>query len=560
MTQWWRNAVVYQVYLRSFADGDGDGTGDLAGLVDRLTYLADLGVDAIWINPWYPSPLRDGGYDVADYRDINPLFGTLADAETVIEHAHGLGLKVIADMVPNHTSDQHAWFQAALAGSPGGPERARYWFRDGRGPDGEEPPNDWRSIFGGSAWTRVTESDGRAGQWYLHLFDTSQPDLNWTNPAVVEEFEDILRFWFDRGIDGFRIDVAHGMAKDPTLPDLGETHQPLLGGTQLTVHPHWDRPEVHDIYRRWRSVADGYDPPRMFVGEVWLDDPAKLPPYLRPDELHAAFAFELADPDWDVDGFRRAIDNERAAAAEVDAPVTWVLSNHDLPRQVSRLGRTPRPRGRSASDRYDFSGLDLDLGRTRARAAALLALGLPGSAYLYQGEELGLEEVTDIPDHLRDDPVFHRTAGQEIGRDGCRVPLPWTATGPSLGFGPGPAWLPQPRHWSSLAVSVQQDDPDSMLTLYRRALSLRHREPALTGTGFAWRASPSGTLEFLRPGTDDRAVAVLVNFSAESMPLPAGDLLVSSGPVHDDELPPNTAAWVALSAPAAPADPLSARR
>jgi len=535
--------VVYQVYIRSFADGDADGTGDLAGLRSRLPYLAWLGVDAIWVNPWYPSPLRDGGYDVADYRDIHPLFGTLDEAEAMIAEAHALGLRVIADIVPNHTSSEHAWFTAALAAPAGSPQRARYWFRDGQGPDGSLPPNNWRSTFGGQAWTRVTEPDGRPGQWYLHLFDESQPDLNWSNPEVVAEFLDVLRFWFDRGVDGFRIDVGHGLVKDPALPDLGIDAEGLLLEPAPQDHPHWDRPGVHEIYRGWRALADSYPEPRMYVGEVWVDDPARLTLYLRPDELHTSFAFELVDPDWDAVGLRSAIESAAASAADVGAPVTWVLSNHDIPRHVSRFGRPPRQRERWSADRYDFTGLDVELGRTRARAAALLTLGLPGSTYLYQGEELGLEEVTDIPDALRDDPVFHRSGGAQVGRDGCRVPLPWEPAGESLGFGPDGAWLPQPASWSLLSVAVQQDDPDSMLSLYRRALAIRHREPALLSGPMTWLHSPRDVLRFVRESPDGDIV-VIVNLSQRLVVLPVGEVLLGSGDLVDGSLPPDVAAWV----------------
>jgi alpha-glucosidase len=546
VTQWWRDAVVYQVYIRSFADGNADGTGDLTGLRSRLPYLADLGVDAIWVNPWYPSPLADGGYDVADYRDINPMFGTLEQAEHMIAEAHALGLKVLADVVPNHTSSEHAWFAAALASPPGSPERARYWFRDGRGSDGTLPPNDWRSTFGGTAWTRVDEADGSAGQWYLHLFDASQPDLNWSNAEVVEEFHDILRFWFDRGVDGFRIDVAHGMAKDPELPDLGSDDERLMAAPDRVRHPHWDRDEVHEIYRGWRAVADSYADPRVFVGEVWLDDPARLALYLRPDELHTSFAFELTDPDWDAAGLRAGIETGLAAARAADAPATWVLSNHDIPRHVSRYGRPAKDRERFGPSKYDFEGLDLDLGRRRARAAALLSLGLPGSVYLYQGEELGLEEVTDIPDALRDDPVFFRSEHGEVGRDGCRVPLPWEPTGDSLGFGDNGAWLPQPPEWSARAASVQRDDPASMLTLYRTALAARRREPALRAPGMTWVDSPVDVLRFRRSSADGATVEVVVNLSATPVALPPGEVLVSSGPVGET-LGTDDAAWVLLS-------------
>jgi alpha-glucosidase len=546
MTGWWRDAVVYQVYIRSFADGNGDGTGDLDGLRSRLPYLADLGVDAVWVNPWYPSPLADGGYDVADYRDINPMFGTLEQAEQMIAEAHALGLKVLADVVPNHTSSEHAWFGAALASPPGSPERARYWFRDGRGPEGDLPPNDWRSTFGGTAWTRVDEADGSAGQWYLHLFDTSQPDLNWSNTDVVEEFHDILRFWFDRGVDGFRIDVAHGMTKDPDLPDLGIADDSLMAAPDRVRHPHWDRDDVHEIYRGWRAVADSYPDPRVFVGEVWLDDPSRLALYLRPDELHTSFAFELTDPDWDAAGLRAAIESGRAAARAADAPATWVLSNHDIPRHVSRYGRPAKDRERFGPSKYDFDGLDLDLGRRRARAAALLSLGLPGSVYLYQGEELGLEEVTDIPEELRDDPVFFRSEHGEIGRDGCRVPLPWEPTGPSFGFGSDGAWLPQPPGWGALAASVQGDDPTSMLNLYRAALAIRRAEPAMTSTDMTWVDSPLDVLRFRR-SSPDSTVEVVVNLSGGPVELAPGELLVSSQPVDGSRLGPDAAAWVRLS-------------
>ena len=535
---------MYQVYIRSFADGDGDGTGDLAGLRSRLAYLSGLGVDAIWVNPWYPSPLADGGYDVADYRDIHPMFGTLAEAEALIREAHAHDIKVIADIVPNHTSNQHAWFSAALSAQPGSRERARYWFRDGRGPSGERPPNDWASIFGGAAWTRVTEPDGTPGQWYLHLFDERQPDLNWSNPEVVDEFLDILRFWFDRGVDGFRIDVGHGLAKDPALPDLGgDDDEALMAAPDRPRHPHWDRDEVHDVYRGWRAVADSYDPPRMFVGEVWLDDPDRLALYLRPDELHTCFAFEITDPDWDAAGLRAAITTGVASAQEAGTAPTWTLSNHDIPRHVSRYGRPAKSRERFGATKYDMDGLDLALGRRRARAAALLLLGLPGSAYLYQGEELGLEEVMDIPDDLRDDPVFFRRRGVEVGRDGCRVPLPWSSTGASLGFGSDGAWLPQPAHWAELAVSEQESDPHSMLALYRSALAQRRAQPALHGSEMRWVAAPDEVLHWRRDHADG-AVDVVVNLSSAPHPLPPGDVLLASRPVADGVLPPDAAAWV----------------
>jgi alpha-glucosidase len=522
---WWREAVVYEIYVRSFADGDGDGVGDLAGVRTHLPYLHDLGVDAVWLTPFYPSPLADGGYDVADYRDVDPLFGTLADFDHLVAEAHALGLRVIVDVVPNHTSSEHEWFRQALSSPPGSRERARYLFRAGRGPDGDSPPNDWGSNFGGRAWTRVDEADGRPGQWYLHLFDTRQPDLDWMNPEVRAEFEAILRFWLDRGVDGFRIDVAHGLAKDPGMPDLDGRFP--TGGPAPTGHPHWDRDAVHDVYRSWRKVTDGYDGERAFVGEVWVDDPMRVARYLRPDELHTAFNFNFLLAPWDAAGLRDAIDATIAAVGAVGAPATWVLSNHDVKRHVSRYGGG-------------------ETGTRRARAAALLLLALPGSAYVYQGEELGLPEVLDIPDELRQDPTFRRTNGARRGRDGCRVPLPWSGDAPPFGFGPdGRAWIPQPAAWSELTAERQAADPRSMLTLYRRALALRRELEALGDGTLEWIDTGEGVLAFGRePG-----FACVVNVGAAPARLPASvadhEVVLASDPsTGGDALPAGSAVWL----------------
>ncbi len=551
--QWWRDAVVYQVYVRSFADGNGDGTGDVAGLRSRLDYLASLGVDALWVNPWYPSPLKDGGYDVADYRDIDPQFGTMAEAEALITDAHARGLRVLLDLVPNHTSSEHVWFQQALAAGPGSDERARYWFRPGRGEDGSQPPNDWRSVFGGPAWTRITEPDGSPGEWYLHLFDSSQPDLHWENPEVVEEFEDVLRFWFDRGADGFRIDVCQGLSKDPALPDLSRDASAqadaILGPPEHTGHPHWDREESHDVFRGWRAVADAYDPPRMFVGEVWLADPRRLAHYLRPDELHTAFAFDFVRPSWDAAQFRTSIDAALDSAGSVGAPVTWVLSNHDILRHVTRFGSDitgpnlgdPDSSVEDADPVHGHPGnVDVALGRRRARAALLLMLALPGSVYLYQGEELGLEEVLDLPDEVRDDPVWHRTNGAAIGRDGCRVPIPWAREGNSFGFGDDGSWLPQPASWGDVSVAAQEGDPDSMLALYRAALKTRRAQAALGDGDLRWEEAAEGVLRFRRePG-----LTCVVNLTAAEVALPPGEVVLASAPVPGGRLPADAAAWV----------------
>ncbi len=565
-TPWWRQAVTYQVYIRSFADADGDGLGDVAGIHSRLPYLADLGVDAMWVNPWYPSPQADAGYDVSDYRDIDPGFGTLADARALIDEAHALGLKVLLDIVPNHTSDEHAWFVAALAAGAGSPERARYHFRPGRGPDGGRPPNDWRSVFGGSAWTRITEPDGSPGEWYLHLFDAKQPDLNWDDEAVRAEFEDILRFWFDRGADGFRIDVAHGLVKDPALPDLdGRSHldytEPrLLDAVDRPDHPHWDRPGVHGIYRAWRRLADSYDPPKVFVAEAWVAGPDRLAAYLRSDEMHTAFDFDVVQAPWEAEALRRTVTSSLAAHDRVGAPVMWVLSNHDIIRHATRLGRPDARRVPDPLQGHDHGTADLELGRRRARAALLLELALPGGVYLYQGEELGLEEVEDLPEALLQDPTWVRSGHTERGRDGCRVPLPWTTDGPSLGFGAVPGWLPQPSSWGGpggLSVQAQQTDPASMLAFYRTALRLR-RELAARGVLGAGDAASvqwlDGDLQSedvlaFRRGREGTGVVCVVNTGAAPVRLPDGEVLLASVDLDEQDrirrLPADAAVWLA---------------
>ncbi|WP_406290553.1 alpha-amylase family glycosyl hydrolase [Streptomyces sp. NBC_00209] len=542
--QWWRTAVVYQIYIRSFSDSDGDGLGDLPGITARLPHIADLGADAVWITPFYRSPMHDGGYDVADHRAVDPRFGTLDDADDLIGRAHELGLRVIIDIVPNHTSDQHAWFEEALTAPPGSDSRSRYVFRDGQG-DGTEPPTDWQSVFGGPAWRRVPD-----GQWYLHLFGPHQPDLDWSHPEVRADFEDILRFWLDRGVDGFRFDVAHGMAKDLVGPlrDLGpaQVHHRIVGDGWQGGHPFWDRDDVHALLRGFRRVTDAYTPPRATVAESWaaLDRRAL---YTRPDELHQAFNFDFLNTPWRADALRATIDRSLALAAGTGAAPTWVLSNHDVVRHASRL---------ALSDGVDPDDWLLTDGRTphidpvraarRARAAALLLLALPGAAYLYQGEELGLPEVADLPADVLQDPVHDRSAGRRKGRDGCRVPLPWSATGPSLGFGPGPAWLPQPPSYRSLSVEAQHLDPDSMLALYRRALALRHTCMS-TGTGadapLRWQSdSAPGLLDF-RAG-DLRCVVNLSDGPAR-LPTDRPPLLTSAlSGAPGGRLLPDEAAWL----------------
>jgi alpha-glucosidase len=503
----------------------------------KLPYLRELGVDAIWFTPWYPSPMADGGYDVADYRDIDPMFGTLAEAEQLIDEAAALGIRVIVDVVPNHCSDRHRWFQEALAAGPGSPERARFWFRPGRGAQGELPPNRWSSIFGGSAWTRTQNGDGPPGEWYLHLFAPQQPDLNWDNEDVREEHEDVLRFWFERGVAGVRIDSAALLFKDGALPDFDQANAP-------SPHPFTDRDELHEVYRSWRTLADGYAGERILIGEIWLPDAERFARYLRPDEMHTAFNFEFLACPWDAARLRACIDSTLAVHAPVGAPATWVLSNHDVTRHVTRYGRGDTTFDFSAKTR-DIPPVDLELGTRRARAAALLTLALPGAVYIYQGEELGLPEVEDLPDEALQDPMFFRSGGADPGRDGCRVPLPWEGDEPPFGFSPAGArarpWLPQPASWSGFSAKAQEGRPGSMLALYREALGIRRDEPGLGDGSLRWLEAPEGVLGFARGSR----FACLLNLSGAPVELPAYDrVLLRSGPLEDGLLPPDTAVWL----------------
>jgi alpha-glucosidase len=538
---WWRHGAVYQIYVRSFADGNGDGTGDLAGLRARLSYLRDLGVDAIWVNPWYRSPLSDGGYDVADYREIDPRFGTLADAEAFIGEAHDFGLRVITDVVPNHTSVEHRWFEEATASPSGHPSRARYHIRRGRGPDGSQPPNNWTSVFGGSAWSRLAD-----GEWYLHLFGTGQPDLNWTNAEVRAEFVSVLRFWLDRGVDGFRVDVAHGIAKDMTYPDMTGTSE-LLEVTSGTDHPYWDRDDIHDIVREWHRVLDDYAAidgrPRMMVAEAWVTDQERVARYLRPDEYQQSFDFLFLETPWDEGAMRDTITSSHAASSSVGSTTTWVLSNHDVVRHATRYGLPPGTNWRTWLLDGPHDVLDAEAGLRRARAATLLMLALPGAAYLYQGDELGLPEVWDLPVEVLDDPVWEQSGHTRKGRDGCRVPLPWTRGGPSRGFGAGEPWLPQPAGWGTRSVEAQTGVAGSTLELYRTALEVRRailtRDEHLT-----WVDAAPGVLAFERGSR----VQCWVNFGPEAVELPPREVLLSSRDPADGalrgSLPPDAAAWL----------------
>jgi alpha-glucosidase len=536
---WWRDAVIYQVYPRSFADSDGDGMGDLPGITSHLGDLRDLGVDAVWLSPFYPSPQHDAGYDVSDYRSVDPRFGSLDDADKLIARAHAEGLKVIVDLVPNHTSSEHAWFQEALRAAPGSDARERYIFRDGKGPGGDQPPNSWQSTFGGPAWERVTEPDGTPGQWYLHLFDVTQPDLNWSNPEVRAEFVSVLRFWLDRGVDGFRVDVAHGLVKEQDLSDWTQAPK-VLGGLDVgPPPPMWDQDGVHEIYQQWRSVLDTYPGGRILVAEAWVTPAERLARYVRPDEMHQAFNFLYLDAPWSADPLRKVIDESLAANDAVGATTTWVLSNHDVVRHTSRLGYPvghSRMHGIGAGDPQP----DPALGLRRARAATLQMLALPGSAYLYQGEELGLPEHTRLPDEHRQDPAWFRSGRTERGRDGCRVPIPWEADAPSYGFGPSDeSWLPQPPEWAEYALDRQRGVSGSTYEMYRAALRLR-REYGLGGNGLTWVETPGDVLAF-RSGE----VLVLTNFGSVPAELPVGArVLLSSEPLTGDgRVPTDVTVW-----------------
>jgi alpha-glucosidase len=537
---WWRGAVIYQVYVRSFADGNGDGMGDLAGVRQRLPYLSDLGVDAIWFNPFYVSPLADGGYDVADYRAIDPAFGTLDEAEQLIGEALALGIRTIIDIVPNHVSNQHPWFQQALAAGPGSPERKRFWFHEGRGKRGELIPNHWVSNFSGTTWTRTINPDGTPGEWYLHLFTPEQPDLNWDNPEVRREHEDILRFWFDRGVAGIRIDSAALLVKDPALPEVPEDPGP-------GEHPYVDRDGLHDVYRAWRAIADSYE--GVLVGEVWLDDVERFARYLRPDEMHTAFNFDFMARPWDAKELRESIRMTLAAHDLVGAPATWVLSNHDVTRPVTRYGRADTSFAFDA--KRSGTPTNVALGVRRARAAALLVAALPGSLYVYQGDELGLPEAEDLPAAAIQDPMHFRSHGVDPGRDGCRVPLPWSGAAAPLGFSPaGTAtapWLPQPADWAHLTVEAQQSDPASMLRLYRDVLAIRRAEPDLGDGPMDWiETDDDDVLAFAR----GPRFACVANLGENPVDLPAhAGVLLASGALTDSRLPGDTAVWLRLPAP-----------
>ena len=541
--EWWRSAVIYQVYPRSFADSNGDGMGDLPGITSRMGSLASLGIDAIWLSPFMRSPQRDAGYDVSDYTNVDPLFGTLVDFDDMVSAAHAAAIRVLVDLVPNHTSNEHRWFQAALQAKPGSAERGFYHFKDGRGDTGELPPNNWLSLFGGPAWTRTTNADGTPGQWYCHLFDSSQPDLNWENEAVQDEFENILRFWLDRGVDGFRVDQPHAMGKAEGLPDHPDIARAGAGFIEGEASPPmWFQESVHPIFRHWREILDSYPGERAMCGEAYVLPLSFMALWVRPDEFNQTFNFRFLDSMWEAENIFTSINESFVAFDGVGAPSTWVLSNHDVIRHASRMGGVKgRPTASDGIGPNDAQP-DRQLGLRRARAATLFTLALPGSMYLYQGEELGLPEHTTLADKYRQDPTFFRTAGERVGRDGCRVPLPWEAgQGDANGFSSnGLAWLPQPAIYKDYSRDLQEGVPGSTLELYKLAIRLR-RELKLG----------DGTFEWVAKFTNDRAlgfrngdILVIHNFGADALPLPAGEIVARSEISDSLSLEPHTTVWL----------------
>lgn len=539
--KWHQDAVVYQVYLPSFADGDGDGTGDLRGVTSRLRYIKDLGVDGIWLSPFYPSGGEDGGYDVVSYTSVDSRYGSLRDFDELVASCHKFGMRVLLDLVPNHCSSQHPWFVQALKAGPGSPERQRFHFRRGRGPSANEPPNNWGSAFGGPAWTRASH-DERDQEWYLHMFGSGQPDLNWESPEVLSAFDDVLLFWLRRGVDGFRIDVAEGLSKHPDYPDWQAAagiggHNPYLAG----------RPEGRAVISRWRDLVERANPDAMLIGEIWGERPSYLTPYVDGTGLDYVFYFNLMVQPFDAASMRASLEGAFEVLSTSTAGLAWTLGNHDVRRVVSRYGRTDAAQMEAGIpgliQRAQSDGpTDTALGQMRARAAFLLVAFLPGECFIYQGDELGLPDVTDLPDSARRDPQYVRSGGTVTGRDGCRVPLPWTRSGPGLGFSPlgsqHSPWLPQPSWFEQYSAESQEGDPASTLGLYRRALSIRrtltHAEPQVSDVG-------NGDLLVISRG--DTACILNSGNGAVSLP-PHTKVLLASAAIIDDRLPARAACWV----------------
>ena len=549
--EWWRNAVIYQLYVRSFADDNGDGAGDLHGIISRLDYLERLGIDGIWLNPCYPSPQHDHGYDVSDYFDIEPAYGTLQTFDELVTKANARGIRIMMDVVPNHCSNEHAWFKAALASPRGSAERAQFYFVDGKGKNGEIPPNNWRAVFGGSAWSRIVEPDGAPGQWYLHTFTPQQPDLRADHPDVLAHFRDMFRFWFDRGVDGFRVDAIMVMGKEPGLPDATEAPAGTLPEDTWQFNRHTiHHPSLFPVVAQWRQVFDDYQREHsrvlVSVSEAYTPrKPENLLRYIGPQTFHQSFIFDLLLEPWSAEHMSRAIESNYAALHHAGVSFTWTMNNHDVQRAVTRFGRADAREFYTGNNLINSAApVDLALGTRRARAALMLMLALPGCTYLYMGEELGLPEVLDLPDARREDPLFSRTDGELLGRDGCRVPMPWTVSAArSFGFSSREtsSWLPQPSGWGGYSVEAQESDPSSMLAFYRAALALR---PTFVAQGDRIECRRDGDVLVVSRS----AMTVAVNFGDQPArlagPLASSSVLLASGELVDGAIAGDSAVWL----------------
>jgi alpha-glucosidase len=550
---WWRQAIIYQIYPRSFKDSNGDGIGDLKGVTSKIDYLSSLNIDAVWLSPFYPSALADGGYDIDDYRDVDPKLGTLDDFDEMLSKLHDVGIRVFVDIVPNHSSNRHQWFIEAINSEPGSAARNRYIFRDGKGANGELPPTDWPSHFAPSAWTHESAQGGKHNQWYCHLFAPEQPDFNWDNREIEDDFLTTLKFWADRGVDGFRIDVAHALKKDLSEPLKNQARYPDLVNRKPEDNILFDRDEVHEIYKEWRKLFNQYDPPRVAVAESYV--PAdRLALYASPEELGQAFNFELLDANFNAYEFKNVVDRAFLQAKSIGSSTTWCLNNHDQMRPATKFGLLPTvDRIRWKNSAGKTSPLDRELGIRSAVAASMFIMALPGCTYIYQGEELGLHEVIGIPEDQIQDPQYLRNHKVDVGRDGCRVPLPWTSTGSSFGFGTGSSHLPQPDWFADYSVENESGIETSPLSIFRKALALR--KSLIAPEEMTWHETgDASVLHFSRPN----GWHCITNFGRGHFDLTGkGEVIHSSAPLAEpgiylvhgvettgNDLPPATTVWL----------------
>ena len=536
---WWRQAAIYQIYPRSFADNDGNGIGDLKGVTAKVDYLASLSLDAVWLSPFYPSALADGGYDVDDYRNVDPKLGTLADFDEMLAALHGAGIRVFVDIVPNHSSNLHQWFKDAIAAEPGSGERARYIFRDGRGASGEIPPTDWPSHFAPSAWTHESTWGGKHNEWYMHWFAPEQPDWNWDNPEIEADFLTTLKFWADRGVDGFRVDVAHALKKDLSEPlrmrATMEYEAPqTLDGTGILM----DRNEVFEVYRSWRKLFNTYDPPRVAVAEANVH-PSRMPLYASEETLGQSFDFRFIDAAFSARTYKDCVSQSLELAKKNNSSTTWTLGNHDQMRYATKLGLHPIvDRNEWLLSNGQSHPVDFEIGTRCSVAGNLFILALPGCTYIYQGDELGIHEVADIPVDQIQDPVYLRNHKQAKGRDGARVPLPWTQGGTNFGFGAGTPHLPQPQWFGDFSVEAESGVAGSPLEIFRKALKLRRELQC--AEEITWhQTSSEDVLHFSRPNGWN----CITNFKAHKYSIPAGEVILASTPIVDGKISAGTTVW-----------------